>query len=376
MRDTQRKRVYKAEHDSSFYEFKQTIPSDELQEWTENNILSKPWFRKRYGNRYPRVELGRSRGAAYGTSLIRLGVRMRNPWVICHEVAHTLTTGDPGHGAEFTRTFLFLIERVVGKEQAAELERNMRANGVKIKPKSWLPKPTRNPEPYDANKTYKPSRYRAQLKRKRYTIKDVERAARKVNATVKFERATDWRGKPFPADWSVEVKAPHGYKWQVANGAFMGSVGEVSEVSEDGTVLMNACYPESAFGSSERMQEIVELIEQGIDPGDFIVQAATKAVAAQTPKNEGEMKVTIKAITRTDENGWQWETHITRPDQETEVRVYKTGADRKGLYRMVENRWAPVFGDEFTVKGRNSVYGKAKRLAEKELGLAAKVAAA
>lgn len=79
------------------------------------------------------------------------------------------------------------------------------------------------------------------------------------------------------------------------------------------------------------------------------------------------MNITVKAITPTDDNGWSWETHITKEGAETEVRQYKTGSDRKGLYRMVEDRWAEVFGDEFVVKGRHSVYGKAKRLAMKEL---------
>ncbi len=79
------------------------------------------------------------------------------------------------------------------------------------------------------------------------------------------------------------------------------------------------------------------------------------------------MKVTVKAIKPTDENGWSWETHIERPGQEAEVRQYRTGADRKGLFLFVQDTWAPV-SEDFVVKGRHSVYGKARRMAEKELG--------
>lgn len=355
-RDTQKSRVYKSEWASKFYEFKQTIPNDELQEWTEQNILSKSWFRKRYGNRYPKVELGRSRGAAWGSSRITLGVRMRNPWVICHEVAHTLTTQYGGHGPEFTRTFLFLIERVVGKEQAAELERNMRANRVKIKPKTWLPKPDRNPEPYDHNRVFKYKK----TKVRRTTIRDVQSVARKMGATVDFKRITDRLGHVIPGEWDLTIHAPEGYTWK-SEGT------ERASLSDDRRSIDTYSYPGSYLSSSDAFDDVILAMEQGIDPGEFAVEVPARAAANREPRNEGEMKVTVKGITRTDDNGWQWETHINRPDEEAEVRVYKTGAERKGLYRMVENRWAPVFGDEFVVKGRNSVYGKAKRLAEKEL---------
>lgn len=80
------------------------------------------------------------------------------------------------------------------------------------------------------------------------------------------------------------------------------------------------------------------------------------------------MKVVIKNIKATDENGWSWETVIKREGHDDEVREYKTGPDRKGLFRFVQNTWAPV-REDFIVKGRNSVYGKAKRLAQKELNL-------
>ena len=357
-RDSQKGRVYKSEHQCSFYHFKQTIPSDELQEWTENNILSKPWFRKRYGNRYPKVELGRSRGVAYGSSLIRLGTKMRNPWVICHEVAHTLNVGD-SHGPAFARTFIFLIERVVGKDEAAELERHMRANRVKIKPKSWLPKPTRNPEPYDFDKTYKPSRYRAQLKRKMKGINDVQRAARKIGAEVEFERIKNAVGEVIPGEWDLTVIAPAGYVW-LSEGT------ERATVTSDGSRLETYSYRESYLSSSEAFDDAIFAIEQGIKPKGSDAEVTAKAAATVAPRNEGEMKVTVKAIKATDDNGWSWETHIHHDNQEVEVRQYKTGADRKGLYRMVADRWAEVFGDEFVVKGRNSVYGKAKRLAMKE----------
>lgn len=353
-RDVQKSRVYKSEWACSFYKHKQTIPSDQLQEWTENNILSQPWFRKRYGNRYPEVKRGRSRGVAYGSALITLGARMRNPWVICHEVAHTLNVGDH-HGAAFTRTMLFLIERTIGKAEAEELERSMRANGVKINPKSWLPKPDKNPEPYDFHRVYK----HKGPKRIRYTVESVRREARKHGATVEFKRVADRLGRVIPGEWDLTIIAPEGYTWN-REGV------ERALLSEDRRRIETYSYPESYLSSSEAFADAIYAIEAGITPDEFPIEVPATVAAIETPRNEGEMKVTVKAIKPTDDNGWQWETHITKEGAETEVREYKTGADRKGLYRMVENRWAPVFGEEFVVKGRNSVYGKAKRLAMKE----------
>ena len=354
-RDSQRGRVYKSERQCSFYHFKQTIPTDELQEWTEANILTKSWFRKRYGNRYPKVEAGRSRGVAIGSHTIKLGVVMRNPWVICHEVAHTLNVGD-SHGPAFARTFIFLIERAVGKEEAAELERNMRANRVKIKPKSWLPKPTRNPEPYDFTRVEKHKKPKV----RRTTIKHVESAARKMGARVQFERVTNALGHVIPGEWDLTIYAPEGYTWN-SEGT------ERATLSNDRRRIETYSYPESYLSSSDAFDDAILAIEWGIKPDEFDIEVTATVAATETPRNEGEMKVTVRAITATDNNGWSWETHIEHPNQEVEVRQYKTGADRKGLYRMVEDRWAEVFGDEFVVKGRNSVYGKAKRLAVKEV---------
>lgn len=265
MRDFQRKRVYKSEWQCSFYKYEQTIENDDLQSWAEKNVLSKAWFRRRWGNRYPVIQLGRSGGRAYSNSSfdrdhITLGTGCRNPWVMCHEIAHLVT--DDHHGPQFVRTMIFLIEHSVGKEQAAELEAKMRLNRVKIAKKNSLPKPNHNIRPYTLTR---PARSR--------------------------------RIKPKTINTPVPARV-----------------------------------------------------------------AATVAT-----RNEGEMKVVVKNIKATDDNGWSWETVIEREGKDSEVREYKTGHDRKGLFRFVHDTWAPV-SEDFTVKGRNSVYGKAKRLAQKELG--------
>lgn len=268
MRDFQRLRVYKSEWGCTFYKYEQTIENHDLQSWAEKNVLGRSWFRKRWGNQYPLIELGRSGGRAYTgffiESRITLGVRCRNPWVMCHEIAHLITSDH--HGPQFARTFIFLIERVVGKEQAAELEAKMRFNRVKIAPKNTLPKPIQNPRPYNFTNKAKPRQVKAK---------------------------------------TINVQVP------------------------------------------------------------------AKVAATTTTRKEGEMKVTVKSIKATDENGWSWETHIDRTGQEIEVRQYRTGADRKGLFRYVADTWAPI-SEDFVVKGRNSVYGKAKRMAMKELGVESK----
>jgi hypothetical protein len=117
-RDNQKQRVYNAE--KSVYKFGQTIPTNELQAYA-NKVLDKRAIRSRWGTRNVRVELGRSSGSSYG-GRITLGVACRNEWVMLHELAHELAPREVKHGPEFVGIYLFLVNLILGKDEADRLK--------------------------------------------------------------------------------------------------------------------------------------------------------------------------------------------------------------------------------------------------------------
>lgn len=128
-RDTQRQRVYDAEH--ALFGWGQTIPNGDLQQ-AVNDILDKRPIRSRWGTKSVEVRLGRGGGLSSQYGLIWLGVQGRNPWVICHELAHELTPSKyAAHGPEFAGVMLFLIGTVMGDKHRKDLLAAYRANKVK-----------------------------------------------------------------------------------------------------------------------------------------------------------------------------------------------------------------------------------------------------
>ena len=245
-RDSQRSKVYGAEHACTWTEWQQTIPNDQLQYWLDKNILSRAWFRRRWGNRRVTVELGKGGGLAY-TSRFTVGVQARNPWVFCHEMAHILTKG-AAHGPEFTRVYLFLVEKVIGKAEAMELRQKFRAKRVKVASPSVIPAPSLDLSTLPPFQVTKP---KAKAKRPSApTLAAVKAAARKIGATVDHE--AHGRGH-----WSLEVTAPEGAAWE--REGF-----DVVDLDDDQRVLSTYAYPESAFGSADRYGEILWAMEQGL----------------------------------------------------------------------------------------------------------------
>ena len=129
-RDNQRQRVYSAENTMAGI-WGQTIPNGELQAWV-NAALDKRAIRSRWGARSIQVTLGRGGARARGKYEISLGMRSRNPWVICHELAHCLTPWDlAAHGPEFAGVELFLVQHLIGPDAAKELRAAFRAKKVR-----------------------------------------------------------------------------------------------------------------------------------------------------------------------------------------------------------------------------------------------------
>ena len=128
-RDTQRHKVYAAEH--SLFGWGQTIPNGDLQQ-TVNDILDKRPIRSRWGTKSVEVRLSRGGGRSSQYGVIWLGTQGRNPWVICHELAHELTpTRYAAHGPEFAGIMLFLVGTVMGDKHRKDLLAAYRENKVK-----------------------------------------------------------------------------------------------------------------------------------------------------------------------------------------------------------------------------------------------------
>jgi len=252
MRDSQKARLYAAERDA--FDWGQTIPNGELQVWLEKNVLSRAWFRRRYGNQYIEVSLMRGGGRG-GYGEIRLGREARNEWVMLHELAHNLAGVNAGHGPEFAGVYLRLVHHVMGREVAACLRDSYKKHRVRYNMKKW-PEADR-----DVKRLAARPKVKAVVKPKRpaplFTLGQVNAAAKKVGATVEFERHRDYGRKAQRNHWSLEVTAPEGRVW-------IAEAGDYMEKSPDGRVLSTYRYPESAVENEERFAAMIEMIGEGL----------------------------------------------------------------------------------------------------------------
>ena len=150
MRDNQRKKVYDAEVEAFDYDLKTDEPTFREVKAVEK-FVKKVFASKRVQKEWPkatwapRVKDGRGRrnACAFGGSAIAVPIWARREWVILHELAHIITsreyagTAKAGHGWEFCKTYLRLVEIVMGKEAYLSLEKSFLKHGVKfIKPRA------------------------------------------------------------------------------------------------------------------------------------------------------------------------------------------------------------------------------------------------
>lgn len=145
-RDNQRRRLYAAEQvirksQSNKYAkyLDGSIPS--CQEYV-NAILKTAWFSRRWMVKFIPVASGK--GARGGVNGIRLGKWARCEAVILHELAHALVPrtcpNASAHGPEFAGVFHYLVQQVMGKEEADKLKASFKLNKVKINRKA-IPRP-------------------------------------------------------------------------------------------------------------------------------------------------------------------------------------------------------------------------------------------
>lgn len=151
MRDVQRKRVYTAEVEAFDTDKKTDAPTLREVKAVEKYVkkvfsskrVQKEWVMARWA---PEVKdgRGRRRACAYGGDAISIPVWARREWIILHELAHIIAIrhygASPyiaGHGWEFCKTYLRLVEIIMGKEAYLKLEKSFLKHGVKfIQPRS------------------------------------------------------------------------------------------------------------------------------------------------------------------------------------------------------------------------------------------------
>ena len=142
-RDSQKTRLYEAERKAALslgvdWYSQPQIPNGEVQAWVDKAMDTRA-IRSRWGSVHITVTL-KSNGSAYGYSeqnRISLPPWARNPWVICHELAHVLHQRSPGtrdqasHGAEYAGVYLFLVGALIGDDARKALLAAMREKKVK-----------------------------------------------------------------------------------------------------------------------------------------------------------------------------------------------------------------------------------------------------
>lgn len=140
MRDTQRQKLYDAEHFAP--EGRHFKSVGEMQTYVDN-LIGQRWFQARWGR--PRITVTpgyrRRRGGATTTWVgydIKMPVWTRFERYLLHEVAHCLCM-DMLHGPQYAATLLALVKHQMGDEAAAKLKEGYRAK--RVKHRVALPKP-------------------------------------------------------------------------------------------------------------------------------------------------------------------------------------------------------------------------------------------
>ena len=136
-RDSQRKRVYNSEtviHGKNFV----SIP--EIQEYVDK-ISHSSWWKKNHRYYTYNIEVKDGRGCrnayAVGFRTIKLPKWSRHESVILHELSHTIINSHfmygavAAHGCEFSKIYLLMVKRFMGKDEYKKLKMSFKDWKVK-----------------------------------------------------------------------------------------------------------------------------------------------------------------------------------------------------------------------------------------------------
>lgn len=147
MRDSQRSKVYAADHSLDAYGRLETVTAIEYE-------IGRLWKSKRFQTEFysawrwgpPKVGDGRGRRRAGGSrSGIKMPVWSRTRGMVCHELAHTVHARQqmtpnpygwqkaPAHGWEFCAIYLRIVHYMMGKDAHDALKAAFKANRVKFR---------------------------------------------------------------------------------------------------------------------------------------------------------------------------------------------------------------------------------------------------
>lgn len=142
VRDSQRSKLYKAEHVAWIDRQTRYDDLDACVEYLRK-VWTSEWTRSQFDRArawpLPKVVDGRGTRSATGSiRRINLPRWARTDWVILHECAHALTPERPAHGRAFARTFLALVQHFIGVEAGTALKHAFKAHRVRWRPKRVL----------------------------------------------------------------------------------------------------------------------------------------------------------------------------------------------------------------------------------------------
>lgn len=134
-RDSQRQRLYDAERNLMEFYAKDLglLTQDDIHRYVVK-LQRKAWYRKQFGYTHIRVKRSyRGRGSNGGYDEVCIGKdHLGSEMVVLHEVAHNLSdfTILPAHGPHYAWVYLFLVEKMMGKDVADRLRAAYLRNNV------------------------------------------------------------------------------------------------------------------------------------------------------------------------------------------------------------------------------------------------------
>lgn len=143
VRDSQRQKVYDAEHDAFDKNKTEGMSLEEIEAlvqkvWSGKRVQAK--YRRATTRRIPEVTDGRSRRTAcFDPGLFEDELKFprwsRSKWIVLHELAHALTfnRSQAWHGWEFCECYLYLVRVYMGRPSEERLKAEFKKRKVRFK---------------------------------------------------------------------------------------------------------------------------------------------------------------------------------------------------------------------------------------------------